>query len=124
MQNHGELKSIIEVGRCVLADWTDVFMLYLDAQVLVVAQEDPTNPVEPIAVFKHNQNGYNLALLTAYIVEEGFNLPGSDIVLPADFHDDIKWNTGEIDDIETGNTGTRSDNIEVKLVDVHGREMS
>ena len=124
MQNHGELKSIIEVGRCVLADWSDVFMLYLDVTVLEVSKDSAADPVEPIAVFKHNQNGYNLALLTAYIVEEGFNVPGTEIVLPADFHDDIKWNQNEIEELETGNTGTKSDNINVEILDQHGHKIS
>jgi hypothetical protein len=123
MQNHGDLKSIIEVGRCVLADWTDVYMLYLDVPVVTVSQDTPQDPVEPVAVFKHNQNGYSLALLTASVVAEGFPVDGSEIVLPAYFHDSIKWNQNELEAEETGNTGTVSDNIEIKILDQHGRAL-
>lgn len=123
MQNHGELKSIIEVGRCVLADWSDVYMLYLDVTVLEVAQEVPSDPVEPIAVFKHSKNGYSLALLAASVIAEGFPDHGTEIELPESFHNDIKWSQNDIAEEETGNTGTKSDNIEVKILDVHGREL-
>lgn len=124
MAEHGELKSIIEVGRCVLADWSDVYMLYLDVTVIEVSKDSATDPVVPVAVFRRDKTGYNLALLTAYVVAEGFPLPGAEVVLPADFHDDIKWNQNELAEEETGNTGTKSDNIEVKILDANGREMS
>lgn len=123
MANHGELKSIIEVGRCVLADWSDVYMLYLDVTVLEVANETPHAPVEPLAVFKHDQNGYSVALLAASVIAEGFPDHGTNIDLPESFHNDIKWDQNEIAAEETGNTGTKSDNIEVKILDKNGREL-
>lgn len=124
MAEHGELKKIIEVGRAVLADRSDVFMVYVDVTALEVANDKPEDPVVPLGVFVHTENGYNLALLAAWIVAERYPENGSAIVLPEEFHEDIKWNANIGEGEAEGNVGTISDDINIKILGADGRVLS
>lgn len=119
MHDPASLKQIMEVGRCLIAEWgSDPFELYLD---VTVAEAQEGNCL-PAATFRHDEEGWNIALLTAEIIAEGF--PVGRVILPEGMKD-IKWGTSayEDDPDETGNTGTVSDSIDPVLVDTHGRPL-
>jgi len=116
----GELKQVIEVGRCLIVDMTDEYRVFLDVPVTEV--QDTTKL--PIATLPSGKQSWAVANLMAALISETW--PSGEIDLPLWFNDDLKWASdiiNESDNGESGNVGTVSDNVSIKLLDRNGREM-
>jgi len=116
----GQLRQVIEVGRVILADFTDHYAVFLDVPVTEV--QDTTKL--PIATLPSGKQSWAVANLMAALISETW--PSGEIDLPSWFNDDLKWASdiiNESDNGESGNVGTVSDNVSIKLLDRHGREM-
>lgn len=113
------LKSILEVGRIFLADFTEEYRLYKD----VTIQEVGEPLTVPFAIFRGDKDGYACAYLTAILIAERF--PTGEIVLP-DFMFDGLYIGGVADEDAEGfggNTGTKDDSATPRLVRPDGRPL-
>jgi len=116
----GQLRQVIEVGRVIIADCTDYYHVFLDVPVTEV--QDTTKL--PIATLPSGKQSWAVANLMAALISETW--PSGEIDLPSWFNEDLKWASeiiNESDNGESGNVGTVSDNVSIKLLDRNGREM-
>jgi len=116
----GQLRQVIEVGRVIIADCTDYYHVFLDVPVTEV--QDTTKL--PIATLPSGKQSWAVANLMAALISETW--PSGEIDLPSWFHDDLRFASEIINDSdngESGNTGTVSDSLTIKILGKDGRPL-
>jgi len=117
MPQPDKLRSILEAGRVIVADFTDAIYLFVD----VTPADVQTHGTVPYAMFRADQNGMNMAKLAAAIIVD--LCPTGELIIPNAFAGEEEWGSDigrEDEPGAAGNTGTVDDNVNVRLLGADG----
>lgn len=114
--NPEKLIQILQVGRVIIADFTDAYYLFVDCTPAEV-QEFGTIP---FAMFGTGPGAFNLAKLVAAMIVE--ICPTGELTLPDVFEGEVK-SYADLCEETQGNTGNVSDDVDIRLLDGHGRPL-
>lgn len=115
-----KLREVLEIGCVFMADWTDEFRLHKGIDI-IAAQEDNTRPFATIA---GGYDGKRIATLVSFIVAE--HMREGKLQLPEFLMEGFQSAAELLSDADPGadgNVGTLSDNVAIKILDRHGREL-
>ena len=118
-ETSNELTSILEAGHVIIASYPDHHGLFFGADIQAIQDGE----AELVAVFSAGTQGFNLAKLCAAMIAQ--LCPNSELNLPDIFAGEVLTAAELLSDQDpgaTGNVGTSSDSVDVKILDSTGRE--